>query len=248
MKFTGFISPRGSGGLIEITPQSINGIEAYIRWAEYEVPNQLPVHMDRLVQYMALMNQNFARRMAFGPYDPTGMRTELAWRTPEQGIRRISNRYYLGWKVKKIGQGHYRLFNDAKEAYFIEFGISEVGFGDNRHVPKGRIRRPVRKLSLLKTMRFMATTQAYHRVWADVYRSRHAHGGFTQFVQSPGGGHMRWEQVSEHVAGGVMRGNFRAGRQMSTGLRMRGGRIQRRVPNQGGGSYSGPNLGRRLPG
>lgn len=234
-------------GIVSISSQSVSGIEAYIRWAEYEVPSRLPFYMDQLVQYMALMNQNYARKMAFGPYDPTGMRTELAWRTPDEGIRRITNAYYLGWKVRKVGVGHYRLYNDSREAYFIEFGISEVGWGAGRHVPKGRIRRPVRKLSLLKTMRFMMTTQAFHRIWCDIFRSRGVHAGFTQIVQSPGGGHMRWENVSEHVAASVMRGNLNAGRQMTAGLRTSGGRLQRRVPNAGGGSYTGPNYGRRLP-
>lgn len=235
-------TPKGMGGLFQITPQTINGIEAYIRWAQYEVPRNLPVYMDRLAHFMALKNQGFARRMAFGPLDPDGRRTELAWRTPEQGIRRISQNYYLGWKVRKLRQGHYRLYNASKEAYFIEFGISEVGFGENRHVPKGRIRRPVRKLSLIKTIRFMATTQAYHRIWTDIFRSRHTSGGFSQKVQSPAGGHLRWEDISEHEAGSVMRGNLRAGRSLTHGLRNEGGQIQQRRPNAGGGTYRGPYL------
>jgi len=244
-RLTAFTPTRGTGEIFEITPQSIKAIEQYIRWAEYEAPHRLPFYMDMLVARMALVNQAFARKMAFGPLDPHGKDSSLAWRTPEQGIRRISQAYYLGWRVKKRGVAHYRLYNASKEAYFIEFGISEVGFGAARHVPKGRIRRPVRKLSLLKTLRFMATTQAYHRVWVDIFRSRHAYGGFTQKVQSPAGGHMVWENISEHQAGGVMRGNLRSGRAMTHGLRNRGGVIQRRVPNAGGGSYGGPTG--RLP-
>jgi len=244
-------TPKGMGGqLFQITPQTINGIEAYIRWAEYEVPQNLPRYLDRLAHFMALYNQGVARKMSFGPLDPDGKRTELAWRTPEQGIRRISQAYYLGWRVKKLKHGHYRLYNASKEAYFIEFGISEVGFGENRHVPKRRIRRPVRKLSLIKTMRFMMTTKAYHRIWTDIFRARHTYGGFTQKVQSPAGGHMRWETITEHQAGSVARGNVFHGRQMMTGLRHSRGSWQRRVPNQGGGTYRGPFVrgrGQRLP-
>jgi len=184
-----FRPARGQGGLIEITPQSIKAIEDYIRWAEVEAPQHVPIQMDKLCSYMAYTNQSFARKMSFGPYDPSGRRTELAWRTPAQGIRRITQQYYLGWKVRKIGLAHYRLYNASREAYFIEFGVSRVGFGGGREVPTGRIRRPVRKLSLLKTLRFMATTEAYHRVWADIFISRRAHGGFTQIVQAPAGGH-----------------------------------------------------------
>jgi len=248
-------TPKGMKTLVEITPQSMDAIEQWIQWAQYEVPHKLPYYMDRLAHFMALTNQGYSRKMAFGPLDPDGRRTELAWRTPEQGIRRISQAYYLGWRLRKRGMGWYSVFNNSKEAYFIEYGISEVGFGENRHVPKRRIRRPVRKLALLKTVRFMAQTNAYHRVWVDIFKSNRAYGGFTQKVQSPGGGHMRWETISQHQAGSVARGNVFHGRQILTGLRHEGGNWQRRVPNQGGGSYRGPydaarHRGklRRLPG
>ena len=244
-----FTPGRGGGGIVEITPQSINAFEMYIRWAESEVPSRIPIEMDNLVHYMALLNQSYARKMSFGPYDPTGRKTELAWRTPEQGIRRITNAYYLGWKVKKRGLAHYILFNASHEAYYIEYGVSMVGFGAARHVPARRIRRPVRKLSLLKTMNFMKTTQAYHRVWADIYRSRHAHGGFTQHVQSPAGGHLRWENVTAHEAGGIVRklymGHGFSGR--NAGIRSTSNGWQVRRKNRGGGSYRGPSLGRKLP-
>lgn len=248
--FRAFTPGRQRRGLIEITPQSINAIEQYIRWAEVEVPQQLPFVMDNLVHYMALMNQSFARKMAFGPYDPSGRNSSQAWRTPAQGIRRISQGYYLGWKVSRRGQAHYILYNNSKEAYFIEFGISTVGFGANRRVPKGRIRRPVRKLSLLKTMNFMKTTQAFHRVWVDVYKSRHSHGGFYQIVQSPAGGHLRWENVSQHEAAGVVRRVVRSGkageyRKFVRATPLNGWQVRR--ANRGGGTYGGPMLGRRLP-
>lgn len=243
-----FTPGRGySNAFIQITPRSINAIEAYIRWAEIEVPSHVHQHMDRLVKHMALVNQSFARKMAFGPYDPHGKNPSLAWRTPEQGIRRISQAYYLGWRVKKVRVGWYRLWNSSKEAYFIEFGVSTVGFGDNRRVPRGRIRRPVRKLSLLKTMKFMQQTQAYHRIWVDTFKSNHTHAGFTQRIQSPAGGHGRWQDISAHEAGGVMRRNLRGGRSMTHGLRQHGGVIQQRRANAGGGGYTGRAMGRRLP-
>lgn len=241
-------TPRGrtARGVVEITPRTISGIEAYIRWCEIEVPGQVPRMMDQLVHYMALVNQGDARKMAFGPYDPTGKNTEDAWRTPSQGIRRISQAYYLGWKIKKRGMGHYVVYNETREAYFIEFGISTAGFGGGRHVPARRIRRPVRKLSVLKTMQFMATTSAYHRVWVDIFRSRHTHAGFTQIIQSPAGGHSRWEDVSEHEAMGEVTRQARKGL-FSPHVRRSGSGFQIRRPNKGGGSYTGPMLGRRLP-
>jgi hypothetical protein len=247
-RFVGF-QPRGNlKGLTEITPRTISGVEAYVRWCEIEVPQRVPYAMDQLVHYMALINQSDARKMAYGPYDPSGKDTSLAWRTPSQGIRRISQAYYLGWRIKKRNFAHYIVYNDTREAYFIEYGISEVGFGGsgNRSVPSRRIRRPVRKLSVLKTMQFMATTQAYHRIWVDIFRSRHTHAGFTQIIQSPAGGHNVWENVSEHEAVGEVVRNARKG-MFSPHVRARNGRFQIRKPNRGGGSYTGPMLGRHLP-
>jgi hypothetical protein len=204
--------------------------------------------MDQLVHYMALVNQSEARKMAYGPYDPSGKDTSLAWRTPSQGIRRISQNYYLGWRIRKRNFAHYVVYNATREAYFIEFGIAEVGFGGygHRHVPARRIRRPVRKLSVLKTMQFMETTDAYHRIWVDIFKSRHTHAGFTQVIQSPAGGHSRWEDVSEHNAMSAMVGYVHRGGTMPRVRRLRG-QLQMRRPNKGGGSYEGPMLGRNLP-
>jgi hypothetical protein len=246
-----FTPGRGAAGLVEITPQTIKGIEAYIRWAEVEAPMKLPFYMNQLAHMMALTNQSFARKMAFGPYDPSERRPEQAWRTPAQGIRRISQGYYLGWRVRKRGIGHYILFNASREAYFIEYGISEIGFGGNRAVPARRIRRPVRKLSLLKTIEFMKTTNAYHRIWVEALKTRHGHAGFNQIVQSPAGGHARWQTVSEHEALGVVRRVIRAGQfnNYRRFVRMTpGGGWQIRQKNAGGGSFRGPPLGRKLPG
>jgi hypothetical protein len=203
--------------LLEPTTETVNAIEEAIRWAEQEVPQNLRRSMNELVFYMAMVNQGIARKMAYGPYDPSGRDTALAWRTPAEGIRRISQRYYLGWKIKSVGPAVWQLYNDSREAYFIEFGISRVGFGGERNVPAARIRRPVRKLSLRKTLEHMMTTMAYHRIWADIYanpRSRHRGAGFTQIVQGPAAGH------SIFSAWGA--------------------------PSAGGGSYSGPMLGTRL--
>ncbi len=239
--------PRGNlRGINEITPRTISGVEAYIRWCQIEVPGRVPYAMDQLVHYMALINQGDARKMAYGPYDPQERDPSLAWRTPSQGIRRISQAYYLGWRIKKRNFAHYIVYNETREAYFIEFGISTAGFGGGRHVPNRRIRRPVRKLSVLKTMQFMATTQAYHRIWVDIFRSRHTHAGFTQIIQSPAGGHSRWEDVSEHEAVGEVVRNARRG-QFSPHVRAAGNRFQIRRANKGGGSYTGPMMGRNLP-
>jgi hypothetical protein len=192
-----FIAYESGRSFLSVTPDSFNGIEEAIRWAEVEVPHKLPIVMNDLVHRMALVNQMFARKMSFGPYDPNERDSKAAWRLP---VRRISQRYYLGWKVKQRGQGWWILYNDSREAFFIEFGISRVGASwaiagqrqerlGHRRTPERRIRRPVRKLSLRKTMAYMMQTNAYHRVWCEIYGGPNGKGhherGFTQHVQSP---------------------------------------------------------------
>jgi hypothetical protein len=177
-RFTPF-SHRGAMGLVEPTKETINAFEAIIRWAETEVPMQLQIWMGHLCQLMAFVNQGEARKMAFGPEDLAGSQKELAWRIP---VRRISGRYYVGWKVRRITSSGlttaWQLYNDSREAYFIEFGINWLGEGR-------RVRRPVQRLSLQRTLDYMASTQSYHRVWAEIYRHHGKTVGFTQHIQSP---------------------------------------------------------------
>lgn len=219
----------------------MDGIEQYIRWCEGYVPGQLRTEMDRLCFYMALVNQGEARKMSFGPYDPFQENSASAWKLP---VRRISNTYYVSWKVRRVKLGVWQLYNDSREAFFIEFGINPRGAGR-------RVRRPVRKLSLIRTLDFMRTTQAWHRVWADIFvdpRARSRGRGFYQIVQSPG--HLRWENVSQHEAAGVIRRVVRAGEGANYRRYVRmthggGWQVRRRTP--GSGQYGGALLGRRLP-
>jgi hypothetical protein len=171
---------QSSRAFLEPTPETFAALEKLIEWAELEVPRMLRKYMNELVFHMALVNQGIARKMSFGPFDPSQSNPNLAWRTPEEGIRRISQRYFVGWKVKQIAPAVWQLYNDSREAYYIEFGI---------HTSLHRIRRPVRKLSLRRTMEFILTTGVYHRVWVDIYanpRYRHRGMGFQQHVGGAG--------------------------------------------------------------
>ncbi len=164
---------------LAISVDTFNAIEEYIRWCESTKMN-LPRAMDILVRFMAYTHQGYAQKMSAGVYDPTERRKDLAWRIP---VRRITEKYYLGWKVRRIGLGTWQLYNDSRQAFFIEFGI---------HVSERRVRRPINKLAMRQTMTAMMRTQAYHRCWCEIYanprRGRPRTRGFTQTVQSPGMG------------------------------------------------------------
>lgn len=244
-KSMGLTGRGGQQAFITPTAESINAIEAYIRWAEFEVPSRLPRQMDNLVKLMAILNQGVAREMSWGVSDPQEKNPSAAWRLP---VRRISGRYYMGWKVRSVRQGVAELYNNSREAYFIEFGINWLGAGR-------RVRRPIRKLSLNRTMKLMMTTQAYHRIWTGIFadpRRRFNRGvGFTQIVQSPGGGHQVWENISEHQVRSEITRNAKKGK-ASPNLRRTVGRggetiYQQRVGSSGQGRYTGRSRGRRLP-
>jgi hypothetical protein len=242
MRLTG---RKGHEAFITPTADSINALEEYIRWAEIEVPSQLPRQMDNLVKLMAILNQGVARGMSWGVSDPQEQNPSAAWKLP---VRRISGRYYMGWKVRSVRMGVAELYNNSREAYFIEFGINWLG-------ADRRVRRPVRKLSLHKTMKLMMTTHAYHRIWSSIFadpkRRFHRGIGFTQIVQSPGGGHQVWENISLHEVESEIVRNAKQGKHSPNLRRVvgRGGEniYQRRVGSSGQGRYTGRSRGRRLP-
>jgi hypothetical protein len=167
---------------LHIGPELFNGIENYLRWAE-GVPGRLRVGMDVLVRFMAYVNMGYAQRYAAGPVDPRQQRPELAWKLP---VRRITGRYFFGWKVRRMGLGIWQLYNDSREAFYIEFGI-------HRNPVTGqpaarRQRRPIQKLSLLRTVKFLEATEVYNRVWASVVMpppGQRVGRGFTWQLQSP---------------------------------------------------------------
>jgi hypothetical protein len=162
---------------IQITDESYNQIEEYIRWAETVGSRRnFAFGMNALVMMMAYTNLGIAQKMSAGPVDPQMRNVSAAWKIP---VRRITENYFFGWKVRRIGPATWELFNDSREAYFIEFGI---------HQSNARVRRPIRKLSLRKTLARMEGSAIYHRIWAEIYTANGQHFGFAQTMQSSGKG------------------------------------------------------------
>lgn len=189
------------GSFFGFDPRSLDEIFDLVKWAEADVPRLIPKLMNRLTMYMSLYHQGEARKMSFGPYDPSGKNAGLAWRTPSQGIRRISERYYLGWKVKSMGLGSWMIYNDSREAFYIEYGISMVGWGENRHVPEGRIRRPTNKLAGRRTIEWaLSTTGMANYIWTEIYRGSGRYR-FIQIVQSPAMGSFSGALIGRQLPG-----------------------------------------------
>lgn len=152
-----------------IHPSIFQEIDDWIRAAEMS-GQSVRFGMNVLTSLLARTNQAFAQEMSRGPLDPRASKPSQAWQIP---VRRITSRYYRGWKVRRLAPAVWMLYNDSREAYFIEYGINHVGQGntvtyrDGRtYIKSGRrVRRPIRKMSLIKTLRFIDSTRAGERVW-----------------------------------------------------------------------------------
>lgn len=160
--------------VFRINDSIFHEIDDWIRAAEVSGRN-VRFGMEALTMLLARTNQAFAQEMSRGPLDPRGTRyPDAAWKVP---VRRITSRYYKGWKVKRLAPGVWMLYNFTREAYFIEFGINHVGQGfevsyrDGRTYIKGsrRVRRPIRKMSLIRTLKFVDQTRAGERVWEVIW-------------------------------------------------------------------------------
>lgn len=124
--------------------------------------------MEILTSYLAYTNQSFAQRLSAGPVDPRMQNPKAAWKTP---VRRITGRYYKGWKTKRLKLGLWMVYNDSREAYFIEYGIHPTG--TKTETPGGntftmRVRRPIGKISVIKTLRFADMSRVSERVFETV--------------------------------------------------------------------------------
>jgi hypothetical protein len=162
------ILPGGVG----ITTNMFDAVEEFLEDFGHSI-NAFRYGEMALVQLLAKTSQGFAQGMSRGPVDPRMTNTAAAWRMP---VRRITSRYYQGWKVRRIAPNIWEMYNEAREAYFIEYGI---------HPSPNRIRRPIRKLAALKTLNFAAQTRVAHRL-LDMSLGGKGRGLARTMPQSPG--------------------------------------------------------------
>jgi len=157
--------------IVRIHQHTFDQIEDYIQDLQSTNQNIRP-GMEVLTMMLAYTNQSFAQQMSAGPVDPRMQNRKAAWKIP---VRRITGRYYRGWKTKRLKPGLWMVYNESREAYFIEHGIHPTG--SKRQTKKRgaggyrggttfilRVRRPIGKLSVIKTLRFIDSTRVSDRV------------------------------------------------------------------------------------
>lgn len=136
--------------------------------------------MDRLAGLLALTCLSFAQEKSRGPLDPQDKRREKAWLIP---VRRISQEYYYSWYEERISQGHWETGNRSREAFYIEYGINHQGTGrEDSGGNRNRVRRPIMKLSMLATLKWIEHTKVVNRVASTVFIGDNSRGGHTNLA------------------------------------------------------------------
>jgi len=129
---------------------------------------KLNMGVDLLARAIILVVKGGAQERARGPIAPRKRSVPaLAYKIP---VQRITGEYYAGWTQRRIGSGHWVVYNDAVEAFFIEYGIYQ------------RVRRPILKMAVTDMLRMIQTTNTAARFqdWVLAPR-RDARGRFQSF-------------------------------------------------------------------
>jgi hypothetical protein len=135
-----FDAPGGFG----ITLASLRQIEDYIQDNRYSI-EKAKYGMDTLIRVLINVVQMEARKRSQGPVAPRWRSVPaFAYKIP---VQRITGRYYQGWTIRRVRNAHWMLYNDAHEAWLIEYGIYM------------RVRRPILKQSFMAMLQFIQTTR-----------------------------------------------------------------------------------------
>jgi hypothetical protein len=118
---------------------------------------KLPMSLNALANILARADQRYSMQMSAGPVDPREQNPKAAWKIP---VRRITGDYFQHWFVRRMAPGVWIVYNPTREAYYIEFGI---------HTSGRRVRRPVRKLALIKTLKFADRQKVGQLVWEGIF-------------------------------------------------------------------------------
>jgi hypothetical protein len=184
---------------VELTQESFAALNDYIAWTENVARNKLPQAEDMMTMMMAMVAGGYAQKYSAGmKRDPSD--SARAWAMP---VPRVTGRYFVSWRVTRLRRGTWMMTNDSREAFYIEFGIHRnPATGE---VSPRRIRRPVFKLSFIRTMEAVRSTAIAHRVWSDILIPRPGEPGRRTknliWYAQPSGRMNQWPTVIGHVAG-----------------------------------------------
>lgn len=133
---------------ITISRKTFEEIENFIADNEASI-EKVNAGIDLLVRSMVLVIKGIAQQKSGGPIAPRRRSNPaLANRIP---VQRITGMYFAGWTIRRVGAGHWAVYNDTTEAWLIEFGLHQ------------RVRRPILKMSLIGMLGMIQTTRTAER-------------------------------------------------------------------------------------
>lgn len=129
--------------------------------------------MNLAAQMLAKANQGIVQGYMRGPTTRPvdARRIASSFSIP---VRRVTGKTYQGWRVRRIRQGMWELFNEERGAWAVEFGVVAGGHGR---------RRPVLKMSAVATLRFVQRTRFGNRIYHGTFGNlRNNKGQFRSFA------------------------------------------------------------------
>lgn len=158
---------RNAGALSPLIFEDVDELLSNLRY----MSKQWRQAENLLIRMMAAAHKGLAEQKSRGMV-VQDYRQGRPWGIP---VRRISEDYYRGWKIRKVAPGMWMTYNDAREAYFIEFGIN----------PKATmtVRRPILRMSAIATLRFLQRTRMLERfTGATIGARRNQRGQYRSFM------------------------------------------------------------------
>lgn len=140
--------------MVQISPEFFTQIDDFIAQNDMMLAN-MEWAIDKIIMGYAYVTVALAQKRSKGPLDPQQQNKAAAWLIP---VRRITGNYYTGWKAERVMPKVWRVFNESREAYFVELGINHEGTGKESTGGRVRVRRPILKLSMLEAISFAQST------------------------------------------------------------------------------------------
>jgi hypothetical protein len=147
-------------GAIGLSIQSLNDMEELIQSVKTG-SREFEFAMNVAAQMMAKLTQGHAQRLYRGPRTrPEAARQGLGakpWTIP---VRRLTERTYRGWRVKRLRFGAWEVFNEERGAYMVEFGVVRGGGGQ---------KRPILKMSGNAAMEMAMRSKLGNRIYGQTF-------------------------------------------------------------------------------
>jgi hypothetical protein len=159
-------------GQFTFTAKTFENLENWIRDNQSSA-DKAAQGIDVLTRLLIGATTAAAQSLSYGPVAPNRRSNPaLAYRVP---VQRISGDYFAGWTMRRVGRAHYILYNNTREAWFIEEGINMRG------------RSAILKRAVLNMLKLVHTTNTGNRFAEYIMAPRRTNqGSYRTFAERLG--------------------------------------------------------------